>query len=154
RSMLSHEIQNRFGERVSGGCREADQNDPWRSNSSGEYEPSEVLVFGEQNAILAEGKVNEILIDRSLLERADGKHIVTIFAEDANNRKIAALVREETHLRYRAARGRIVSCAIVSAAYARAARISSMTRRGYASRRSSFAAPSASFRSRSSTGMR
>lgn len=60
-------------------------------------EPAEVLIFGDQNATLAESKLHKFLIDRPLLKLAHNENVVTCGTQSPHHSEVAVLVREKSH---------------------------------------------------------
>jgi hypothetical protein len=79
-SIFAHELNNRLGEQASCGGRESDQDYTWRVYAGGEYEPTEVLVFGQEYPVLGQCKLHYLLVDGTLLEFAYSEDIVTVCA--------------------------------------------------------------------------
>ena len=151
-------LQDRGWECGAFGGSEAYEDDADLSLPACQDELSEVLVFREQYPPAFKRESYDIFIGRSAGDLGNGNDIVTVAAERADNGEVATLVGQELQSRSRLQLLVEVvtssSWETVSAAYARAARIPSRVRCGYASSTSASVAPSLNFRTTRSTVIR
>lgn len=79
-----------------------DRRNAHKDNSRGilsciEHEPAEVLVFGQQDAILDCREFDKFLIHGTLLKLGNGEDIVPGVPQRAYDCEIAVFIRQETH---------------------------------------------------------
>jgi len=60
-------------------------------------EPTKILVFSEENAVLVVGGLHQLLIYRSSLKIADGDNVMSRGPERSHHREITTLVGEKSH---------------------------------------------------------
>jgi hypothetical protein len=104
-------------ERAASGRWESDQDHPGRVHVRGEYKPAEVFVLRQQDPTLHQRNLHQVFVDGTLLKLTYRKHVMTVSAQGANHREIAAFVRQKSHPQdYSGASDSRVSCAMASAA--------------------------------------
>ena len=80
-------------------AREANQDDAGGFRPGNVDEPSKVLVFGQEYPVLSVSKVDDALVTGSRSHVRNGDNVVTFGSKSADDCKVAAFVRKESHSR-------------------------------------------------------
>lgn len=60
-------------------------------------EPAEVFVFRYQDAVFRVGEIHQLAVNRTLLELANGQHVVAGSPQSANSGEVTAFVCKKSH---------------------------------------------------------
>jgi len=74
RSMFGHQFQNCRGEQTLDGGWASDQGHAGGLYASCEYQPTEVLILGQDDALFRQREVNQILVHRAVLKFIHREH--------------------------------------------------------------------------------
>lgn len=95
-AVVTHELDNGLSEALASIAGESNEDDARGLSVGGERQPAEVLVFGEKDAMLPGGEVDEVAVGGAGHRLTHGKHFIPRGSQHTHDGEVKALVGEES----------------------------------------------------------